>query len=177
MIEPWYWLQEDTSVHHVIQATELTGRKYPPIMRGDCFLRLEDTVTHYARKEPMFMPDFLFAPTFMLENAMFELWQQLQPELRGKSVQFFEEQNRLDAPMPLYWVPFLPSEEDALHAQTKQELGRVVTPILRREKLANRHFLHITLAGGQLWLASLTAVEAILRQGAMGLTITSVESR
>ena len=164
MIEPWYWLQEDTSVHHVIQATELTGRKYPPIMRGDCFLRLEDTVTHYARKEPMFMPDFLFAPTFMLENAMFELWQQLQPELRGKSVQFFEEQNRLDAPM-------------ALHAEIKQELGRVVTPILRREKIANRHFLHITLAGGQLWLASLTAVEAILCQGAMGLTITSVESR
>lgn len=177
MIEPWYWLQQDTSAHHVIQATELTGRKYPSIMRGDCFLRLDDTVTHYTLKDPLFQPAFLFEPTFMIADAMFELWQKLEPGLRGKSVQFFEARNRVDAPMPLYWVPFLPSEEDALHESTKQELGRAVTPILRRRKIAGRHFLHITLAGGQLWLASLTAVEAILRQDATGIIITPVESR
>lgn len=177
MIEPWYLLEQDKTLHHVIQATELEQSKYPPIMSGYRFLHLEDTVTHYDMKEPLFQPDFLFAPTFMIEDSMYKIWQELQPDILGKAVQFFEANNRENAPMPLYWVPFLPSEEDALHDQTKIELGRAVEPVLRREKLAEKNFLHITLAGGQLWFASLTAVEAMLWKGQTGVQITSVEIR
>ena len=41
MIEPWYLLGQDKTLHHVIQATELEQSKYPAIMSGKHFIQME----------------------------------------------------------------------------------------------------------------------------------------
>ena len=170
----WFWLRRDPAVTTLQNEAGLDRRHYPYFIDEAAFRAVDDRVAFYAytgRLEPC---DFLFEPTFLIGERYERLFSLLAPELELRGIQLYEKKKKQDAPMPIFWLPWLPYI-DGIHAATRVRQGKPVQLILRREALQGRRLAHMRLQAEDIWLASLEAAECILRRGPRGLQLERVE--
>lgn len=170
----WFWLRRDPELLPIRNEQGLDRSNYPYFIDEAAFRALDDRVAFYAHQGVAALGDFLFEPTFMIGDRYQQLFHFLAPEMEFRGVQLYEEKKREKAPMPIFWLPWLPCL-DGIHADTRLRQGKPVELILRREVLQGRRLVHLHLPAEDIWLASLEAAECILRRGPVGLRLEKIE--
>lgn len=176
MNEPYFRLQPDREAVNAIRIDRLDPALYGGAMTWERFQQLPPaTVAYYQPQLNIEICDFLFAPSFLVAAKFKTIFELLEPALLFKSIQLYPSPSAAEAPQPTYWLAYLP-ETDCLHSQTKQyDLRAQPRLILRQGAVAGRHLLKTVLQREEIWLASLTAVESILRRQPLGVQIEPVD--
>ncbi|MBR2216537.1 MAG: hypothetical protein IJ849_12400 [Selenomonadaceae bacterium] len=170
----WFHLLPDPAVEELnMKRTPEFSRSYPYFMTAEAFQNLDDSTVFYEYSGRAAQSDFLFNPTFMIGERLHTIFSLLEPDIEFKSLSLIDREKKEAAPVPLYYIPFLPWE-DALAPGTVVQNGRAATIKLRGSALQERRILHCRLPAQDIWLASLEAAECILRRVPLGLKLQKV---
>ena len=170
----WFWLHRDPETVPLKNEAGLDRRHYPYFIDEAAFRAVDDRVAFYAYHGGVELCDFLFEPTFLISERYEQLFHFLEPELQFRGIQLYEETKRDKAPMPLFWLPYLPFRE-GIHSESLVVQGKVQHLVLKRESLQNIRLAHMRLPAEDIWLVSLEAAECILRRGPQGLYMEKIE--
>lgn len=174
----YYRLCLDNNVADPIKPQKLNGEMYCYKMNQKAFQRLDDlVVAYYTDIIGLEICDFLIWPTFMMTTRFRDLFELLAPEIQFKGVQLYPINLSLELPMPMYWIPYI-EETDCMHPSScVYGTGIVKTLVLRESAVAGKHIIKVKGIVEEIWLASLSAAESILRRRPQGLLLEPVKVR
>lgn len=169
----WFWMTKDRDALGIKGSKNLTRKRFPYFMDRETFDQVEDGTAFYEYEGHGEYSDFLFDPTFMLSGRFHRIFHYLEPDMEFKSLHLIDENKMEKAPVPLYWIPFLPYI-DAIHEASSVVQGKAMSLILRKDALEGRRIIHCRLPADDIWLFSLESAECILRRSPMGISMKKI---
>lgn len=170
----YFELTQSANVLHAIQIYNLDSKQYLYQLTQEKFNELPDLKVGYFSGSPAEeVCDVLVAPTFMVSEAIKQLFSLYDDKIRWKALQLFPLDESYNV-LPLYWVPLL-SELGCLHADTrKYDSGTLEQLVLDRRCLFDKDIFRV---GGLLEykvIVSLPVAESLLRRRMYGIELKKI---
>lgn len=167
----WFRLKPDADAP-AVEVACFDKKKYPYFTNAESFAEVDHSVVHYEREK--FSPcDILFQPTFLIGDKLLELFRLLEPAIEFKGVQMYRKFKPVDAPCPLFWLPYLPSVE-AIGDKTQTVQGKAVRLSVKLSALRGKRVAHCRLPADDIWILSLEAAECLLRRQPVGIVLEKI---
>ena len=169
----WFWIKKDPDAPSIADAAGFNRKKYPYFTDAESFAKVDDDVAYYEYKENFLTCDFLFEPTFLINDRLQSLFKFIEPDLEFKGVQLYSAKNLEQSATPLYWLPYL-EFTDAISRTSKIVQGKPEKLIFKADALREKRLVHCTTAAADIWALSLEAAECLLRRQPVGALLEKI---
>ena len=169
----WFWIKKDPDAPSIADAAGFNRKKYPYFTDAESFAKVDDDVAYYEYKENFLTCDFLFEPTFLINDRLQSLFKFIEPDLEFKGVQLYSAKNLEQSATPLYWLPYL-EFTDAISRTSKIVHGKPEKLIFKADALREKRLVHCTTAAADIWALSLEAAECLLRRQPVGALLEKI---
>ena len=174
MIETeWFWIKKDPDAPSISDAAGFNRKKYPYFTDAESFAKVDDDVAYYEAKGNFLACDFLFEPTFLINDRLQSIFKFIEPKLEFKGVQLYSARNAEKSATPLYWLPYL-EFTDAISETSKIVQGKPEKLIFKADALCEKRLVHCKTAASDIWALSLEAAECLLRRQPVGALLQKI---
>ncbi len=169
----WFWIKKDPDAPVISDAAGFNRKKYPYFTDAESFAKVDDDVAYYEFTGNFLACDFLFEPTFLINDSLQSLFKFIEPKLEFKGVQLYSARNAEKSATPLYWLPYL-EFTDAISKTSKIVQGKPEKLIFKAEMLQEKRLVHCKTAAADIWALSLEAAECLLRRQPVGIILEKI---
>ncbi len=169
----WFWIKKDPDAPSIVDAAGFNRKKYPYFTDAESFAKVDDSVAYYEYSGNLLACDFLFEPTFLINDDLQPLFKFIEPELEFKGVQLYSARDAEKSATPLYWLPYL-EFTDAISETSKIVQGKPEKLIFKADALGEKRLVHCKTAAADIWALSLEAAECLLRRQPVGIILKKI---
>ena len=169
----WFWIKKDPDAPSIADAAGFNRKNYPYFTDAYSFANVDDGVAYYEFTGNFLACDFLFEPTFLINDRLQSLFKFIEPDLEFKGVQLYSSKKPKESATPLYWLPYL-EFSDAISETSKIVQGKPQKLIFNADALGEKRLVHCKTAAADIWALSLEVAECLLRRQPVGVLLEKI---